>query len=50
MNEDKSKFLSLKEKERGNDVTFSNNALTKIKGKGIISLDEMTKTENVLYV
>lgn len=29
---------------------FGNNALAKIKGKGIISLNKMTKAQNVLYV
>jgi len=46
----KRKFIVLKEKDRGNNVTFCNNAPTRIKGMGIISLDEKTKAQNVLYV
>lgn len=47
---DKNQFLSLKEKDRGNNVMLDKNALAKIKGKGIVSLDENTKAQNVLYV
>ena len=42
MTGDKSKFLSLKEKDRGNNVTFGNNDPTRIMGKGIVNLDEKT--------
>jgi len=38
----KSKFSFLKWKSKGN-LTFGNNALAQIKGKGIVSLDENTK-------
>lgn len=50
MTRDNSKFLSLKEKDKGNNVTFGNNAPTRLKQKGTVSLDENTKAQNVLYV
>jgi len=50
MTGDKRKFMSLKEKHRGGNVTFGNNAPTRIKGKGMINLDKKTKTQNVMYV
>jgi len=50
MTGDKSKFMSLKEKDRRNNFMFGNNAPTKIKGKGIVSLNENTKAKNVFYV
>lgn len=50
MTRDKSKFLYLKEKYGGNNVIFRNNPLARIKGKGIVSLNEKTKDQNVLYV
>jgi len=50
MNWDTSKLLLLKEKDRGNNVTFGNNVLARIKGKGIVSLDQKNKAQNVLYV
>jgi len=43
MTADKRKFLSLKEEDRGNNVTFGNNAPKRIKGKGIVSLDQKTR-------
>lgn len=41
---DKRKFLSLKGKDK------ENNAPTKIKGKGVASLDQNIEAQNVLYV
>ena len=45
---DKRIFLSLKEKDRGSDVTFGNNPPIKIKGKGVVSLDAKIEAQNVL--
>lgn len=50
MTRDKSKFLSLNEKDIWNNVNFSNNAPTRIKGKDIVKLDQNTKAQNVPYV
>jgi len=50
MTGDNNKFLLLKEKDIVNNVNFGNNAPTTIKGKAIVSLDEKTKAQNVLYV
>jgi hypothetical protein len=53
MTGDKSKFEFLTE-EKGGNVTFGNNAPARIRGKGIVVLDEdkkgKTKAQNVLYV
>jgi len=49
MNGDKSKLLFIKEIKKGS-VTFGNNAPKRIKGKGIVSLNEKTKAQNCLYV
>ena len=47
---DKSKFLSLKESKSGN-VTFGNDALGNIRGKGLVSLSNgRGKTQDVLFV
>ena len=46
----KIKFMSLNEKDKGNIVTFGNNALAIIKGRGVVSLDKKIETQNVLYV
>lgn len=47
---DQRKFISLK-KEKGGNVTFGNDVLSKIMGKGIVSLgNERTKVENVSLV
>lgn len=42
--------MQLKEKRKGNNVTFDSNAPPRIKGKGIVSLDEKNKAQNVFYV
>lgn len=47
---DKINLLSLKEKKGGNNVIFGNNALTRIKGKCIVNIDEKTRSQNMLYV
>ena len=47
---DKCKFMSLREKDRRNNITFGNNVAMRIKGKRIVSLDEKNKARNVLYV
>lgn len=47
---DKSKFLSQNEKDRGGNVTFGNNSPTRIKGKGVVSLDQKIEAQNVMYV
>jgi hypothetical protein len=53
MKRDKSNFEFLTE-EKGGNVTFGNNAPTKIRGKGTVALDEdkkgNTKAQNVLYL
>jgi hypothetical protein len=50
MTRDQNKFITLKE-EKGDSVTFADNASARIVGKGIVSLDSgKTKTQNVLYV
>jgi hypothetical protein len=50
MNGDKSKFLTLSEIKLGN-VTFENDALGKIKGKGMVSLSNgKMKAQDVLFV
>ena len=46
---DHTKFLKLKE-EKGGSVTFGGNAFVEIAIKYIVSLDNWTKTPNVLYV
>jgi len=50
MTRNKRNVLSLKENDRGNNFTFGNNALTRIKGKGIVSLDQKTTAQNLLHV
>ena len=50
MTGDKRNFVSLKEKDKGNNVTFGNDAPDRIKGKGIASLDQKIEAQNVLYV
>jgi hypothetical protein len=50
MTRDKGKFLSLSERKLGN-VTFGNDALGKIKGKGMVSLSNgKGKSQDVLLV
>ena len=50
MMRDKSKFLSLSESKSGN-VTFGNDSLGKIKGKGMVSLSNgKGKAQDVLLV
>jgi hypothetical protein len=50
MTGDKSKFLLLKENKSGN-VTFGNDALGKIRGKGLVSLiNGRSKSQDVLFV
>jgi len=50
MTRDKSKFLTLSENKSGN-VIFGNDALGKIKGKGMVSLSNgKGKAQNVLFV
>ena len=50
MTGDKNKFLSLKESKSGN-VTFGNDALGKIRGKGMVSLSNgQGKAQDVLLV
>jgi hypothetical protein len=50
MTREKSKFMSLSESKLGN-VTFGNDALGKIKGKGMVSLSNgKGKTQDVLFV
>jgi hypothetical protein len=50
MTRDKSKFLTLSESKSGN-VTFGNDALGKIKGKGMVSLSNgKGKDQDVLFV
>ena len=50
MSGDKSKFLSLTEHKSGN-VTFGNDALGKIRGKGMVSLrNDKGKAQDVLFV
>ena len=50
MKRDQTKFLTLKEENKGN-VTFGDNTTTRIDGKGTLSLDSgNTKIDNVLYV
>jgi hypothetical protein len=50
MTDDKSKFLSLKENKLGS-VTFGNDALGKIRGKGLVSLSNgRRKSQDVLFV
>jgi hypothetical protein len=47
---DQNKFLILKD-EKGGNVTFQDNASTRIVGKGIVSIyNGKTKTHNLLYV
>lgn len=50
MTRHKSKFLLLKDRDKGNNVAFGNNALAKNKGKGIDNLNEKSKAQNVLYM
>ena len=45
MTGDKSKFFSFKEKGRGSNVTFGNNAPTRIKDKGVVNLDKKKCTK-----
>ena len=47
---DQGMFLSLIEKHRGGNVTFGNKNPIRIKGKGVVNLDEKTKSQIVLYV
>ena len=50
MTRDRSKFITLDEKKSGN-VTFGNDKLGKIKGKGSVSIDNgRGKAQDVLYV
>jgi hypothetical protein len=50
MTSDKNKFLSLKENKSGS-VTFGNDALGNIKGKGLVSLSNgRSKSQDVLFV
>jgi hypothetical protein len=49
MTGDKSKFMSLSERKKGN-ITFGNDAPGKIKGKGMVSLSNgKGKDEDVLF-
>ena len=50
MTGDRNKFLAYNALERENDVTFGNDTLVVIKGKGFVLLKEKVKNKNVMYV
>ena len=46
----KDKFISFNEIKKEKNVTFANNSLATIKGKGFVVLKEKVKDENVFFV
>lgn len=50
MTSDKDNFMSFNEIKKEKNVTFGNNSLAAIKGKGIVLLKEKVKDGNILFV